>query len=132
MIIKRDLTITDVPGFDSLTVERTGEQPTMWAKPALSTDFPWGFGLKELTELRDALTVCIEEMQRAPAATDQRLPRVWHEGDPEPVDVAKVTDKDGDLWRHLAAGGWEYQIGDSGSSWNFIITHYGPLTEVLP
>jgi catechol-2,3-dioxygenase len=129
MIIKRDLTITDVPGFDSLTVERTGEQPTMWAKPALSTDFPWGFGLKELTELRDALTVCIEEMQPAPAATDQRLPRVWHVGDLEPSGVAKVTDKDGDTWKREAED-WRFETLTD--PWPRLVANYGPLTEVLP
>jgi hypothetical protein len=72
MIITRDLNITDVPGFELITVQRTtgsGVPTALLQSSYGTTEHPWLFGLKELIELRDALTVCIEEMQPAPAAT---------------------------------------------------------------
>jgi hypothetical protein len=131
MIIKRDLTITDVPGFESITVQYTarGEVATALLQSSYgTTEMPWAYGLKELTDLRDALTVCIEEMQPAPSATTQ-VPRVWHAGDPEPADVAKVTDKDGDVWER---GAEDWRFESLTEYWARLLNIYGPVTEVLP
>jgi dCMP deaminase len=55
-------------------------------------------------------------------------PRVWHAGDEEPADVQVVRDKDGDEWRHIAAG---WTRGLIPVPWEHLV-ELAPLTEVFP
>jgi hypothetical protein len=63
---------------------------------------------------------------------NERTPRVWNAGDPEPEGVERVKDADGDTWkrRRPDRGGWWRQVG------GHLNQHWGsltpPLTEVLP
>lgn len=68
--------------------------------------------------------------------------RVWVEGDPEPTDVRRVRDHEGDVWVQRPTGLWriEANVRASGSemdwrgrllgaSWRELLANYGPLVE---
>lgn len=72
-------------------------------------------------------------------------PRTWRKGDPEPDDCARVTGRDR-ACSHGGATAWARtergwycttahdalpQSAKSYTDWDFLVSHWGPLTEVL-
>jgi hypothetical protein len=118
--------ITEIPAFDRITVE-----------PDLITAWVSGGPYHELSrEAAEALHAALGhalglqydmEPTSAPAA---RTARTFIKGDSEPEGVRYVRDGDGDLWSRRTGGRWLILNGSTASSWDDVMTHYGPLTEV--
>lgn len=59
--------------------------------------------------------------------------REWHAGDPEPQDVERVRDTEGDIWINQGAGSWYALVEDPeyAVAWS-VVLRYAPLVEVAP
>ncbi|WP_027947196.1 hypothetical protein [Amycolatopsis taiwanensis] len=57
--------------------------------------------------------------------------RVFQAGDPEPSDVARVRDNEGDVWERIEPMAWQVagEDPDYAVSWQSLAP-YAPLTEV--
>lgn len=105
----------------------TVEGPVAWLELSAPSE-GWDFG--HLTGLIEVLAKAKELMDgEAPATRD---PRVWDSEDlDEPTGVKKVRDRAGDPW-YRVPDGWNTDGYDTdGSSWNWLVRYWGPLTEVL-
>lgn len=118
---------------DDKSAKITVEGPHAWLELSPRA----GFDMEDVTGLIEILTKAKDLMDgEAPA---DRVPRIWDsEGLDEPTGVKKVRDRAGDMWYRHAADSWHtYPVdgppdddGD-GSSWNWLVRTWGPLTEVL-
>lgn len=132
-IESRGIVITNMPGFERITVTAEGRAEIIYA----GVWAPRWFSLSELTEMRDALTTAIEHVQQmAPRSLAGRKPRAWLRTEPAtepPEGVTRVRDKDGDVWT------WDPDSSDSRwilvdyglfVPWEWLLD-YAPLTEVI-
>lgn len=60
-----------------------------------------------------------------------KAPRVWNEGDPEPMEIGlRLLDSNGDIWTQLEPMSWACNgDGAHAVSWDSPL-NYAPLTEV--
>jgi|SRR5882757_705037 len=156
-IEQRGVVITEVPGFESITVQavKPGQCNVLLQSAYGSTKHPWAFSIQELTTLRDALTEALRQAalimgtgrpgaanlqnalsEWAAGTPGQREPRVWGSGSthqPGPA-VERVEDLAGDIWKRVDDDDdlWSYEGGIDIRTWVSLAQSYGPLTEVLP
>jgi len=132
-IAKGDVTITDIPVFESITIRTLiGDPETV---VALFDDDNTAYTYAELTELQETISAVLQvmrEMGRATADPTVGALRTWPRASaaPEPLDVTRVRDRDDDIW---TKGGrvWRLTGESDGRSWEWLVENYGPLTEVL-
>lgn len=88
-----------------------------------------------LALLQAAFTTCAGPTPEAKPEPKAGITRVWHAGDDEPDGVTKVADSGGDVWAHSNRG---WCLGEApcpancagARSWPYVLSTYGPLTEV--
>lgn len=94
------------------------------------------YNVKQVSDLIEALTEArflADGGTREPPA-EKRDPRVFAQGDPEPADMAKVMDCDGDVW-FKGPKGWGLTKSRAGDGlgddpWSHVLG-YAPVTEVI-
>lgn len=103
-ITKHGITITDVPGVESIVVENGAAEITFTDRV---TSF-YAFPLPMLKELRDALSAAIRELEGGSGVAPVRPDGPWDRVEEIPDDVNRVLDCEGDFWRRNSntVSGW--------------------------
>lgn len=104
-ITKHGVTITDVPGVESIVIDSGTAAITF---THLEGNPPLIYDLPALKELRDALSVAIRELEGVSGIASVRPDGPWDRAEEIPDDVDRVLDCQSDLWRRNSnsVSGW--------------------------
>lgn len=93
-ITKHGVTITDVPGVESIVIA-DGAAEITFTERAMAYASP----LPMLKEFRDALSAAIRELEGISGVASVRPDGPWDRAEEIPDDIDRVFDCDGDDWR---------------------------------